>query len=188
MTVILAALTAASLAAGPRAEALVNAKDSLGPLNGFTVAVDLDDRARLTRLDRATVEAQIDAALRKSNIHVYRYSGTRRLNDPGTPGDEGQLRFEVIVLQGTTGDDPLAVARYDLSAAQWARPEADDSAAALARTWTDGGVVTAPASKIATSLREALSASLDRFCSDYASSRAYWLARQRAAAAEAPSR
>src|SRR5512133_2821420 len=135
MTLALVALAAATLASGPRAEALVNAKDSLGPLNGFTLTIDVEDRSRLGRIDRGALEAQVEAALRRSNIHVYRYAGTRRLNDPGTPGDEGQLRFEVVVIQGTTGDDPLAVARFDLSAAQWARPEADDTAAALARTW-----------------------------------------------------
>ena len=188
MTLALMAFTAVSLAAGPRAEALVNAKDSLGPVNGLTVTVDVEDRARLGRLDRAALEAQIDAALRRSNIHVYRYAGTQRLNSPGTPGDEGQLRLDVVVVQGTTGEDPLAVARFDLSAAQWARPEADDTAATLARTWTDGGILTAPASKLAALLRDAVAGSLDRFCSDYASARAYWLARQRARAAEEPAR
>jgi hypothetical protein len=185
---MLALLTSIALGAGPRAEALVNAKDSLGPLNGFTVTIDLEDRLRIANLDRRGLEAQVDAALRRSNVHLYRYAGTRQANPPGTPGEEGQLRLEIVVVQGTTGDDPLAVARFDLSAAQWVRPEADDSATALARTWTDGGVVTAPASKLAALLRDALGGSLDRFCADYASSRAYWLARQRARAAEGPSR
>lgn len=184
MTTALLLLTSIALGAGPRAEALVNSKDSLGPLNGFTVTIDVEDRSQLGRLDRRAIGAQIEAALRQSNAYVYRYAGTKRLEGPGTPGDEGQLQFDVVIIQGTTGTEPLAVARYDLSVAQWVRLEADDAAAALARTWTDGGVVTAPASKVAALLRDALGASLERFCNDYASARAYWLANQRARAAE----
>ena len=47
-------------------------------------------------------------------------------------------------------------------------------------TWIDGGVVTAPASKVVALVRDAVAGSLEKFCGDYAPARAYWLARQRA--------
>jgi hypothetical protein len=179
----LALVTALSLAGGPRVEGLVNAKDSLGSLNGFSVTVDLDDGAARAGIVSRAISTQIEAALRRSGVHVYRYVGNEVTNDPGTPGKEGQVEIAIVALTGSVGAEPFTVVRYDVVVSQWVHLEADPTAAAFARTWMEGGVLTAPRNQVAGVVREALAPALDKLCADYVSARAYWLARQRASAA-----
>ncbi len=177
---------ALALAAGLGAQDLVSSRDSLGALNGMAVEVDVDDGSGAAALDRRGLAIRIEGALRAANVHVYRYAGSRPTNPPGTPGGEGQLRLEVVAIRGATGADPQAVLRYDVIVAQWTRLDADPTAIAFARTWTQGGVVAAPASQAPTLLRRALDEALERHCRDYTAARAYWLARQRMQAAGDP--
>ncbi len=182
----LSLLALLSLHAAPPAEALVSARDSLGDLNGLTVVVDVDDPGHVASLDRRALAAQIEAALRGADIHVIRYEGTHAANPAVTPGEEGQLKLELLVVQGTAGADPLAVVRYELGASQWARLEGDPRSVAFARTWGQGGVVAAPASQAPTLVRRALSEALEQFRREYAAARASWLARERVRAVEEP--
>lgn len=177
-------VTALALAAGPGSQALVSSRDSLGVLNGLAVVVDVDDPAHVAASDPRALASRIEGALRAKGIHVYQHAGNRPAKSAGTPGTEGQLKLEVVAIQGTTGPGAQAVLRYDVGISQWVRLEADDASTAFARTWTQGGVLAAPAAGAPALLRQAVDEAVEQLCRDYASARAFWLARQRAASAE----
>ncbi len=182
---MLAPLFAAlALAAGPGSQALVSSRDSLGVLNGLAVVVDVDDPAHVAASDPRALASRIEAALRAKGVHVYQHAGNRAAASAGTPGAEGQLKVEIVAVRGTTGPDAQAVLRYDLGISQWVRLEADDASTAFARTWTQGGVLASPASGAPALLRQAVDETVEQLCRDYAAARAFWLARQRASAAE----
>ena len=181
--VLALSLVASLMSGGASLENLVNARDSLGALNGFGIVVDLDAVATQAGIGRRAVVAQVENALRKSAIHVYRHVGNET-NDPGTPGMEGQLRVELVGVNGSVGADPFVVVRYDVAISQWVHLEADTSASAFARTWATRWSADRTSEKAENMTRDALEGSLEVFCAEYAPARAYWLAKQRAKAAE----
>lgn len=180
----LALVTTLALGAAPGSQALVSSKDSLGVLSGLTIVVDVDDAAHVAGLAPPAIASRVEERLRTKGIQVSRTAGGRPASSPASPGVDGQLRVEVVAIQGTTGPDAQAVVRYDLGVSQWVRLEGDDTATAFARTWTQGGVLAAPASKAHALLRQAIDDTVDQLWRDYAAARAFWLARQGARAAE----